>query len=177
MADDFEESSTSDSDRLVDCRDFQRAKFDIFVHEYREAAELRPGSKLHSELPADINMRKALINTKRKLMRVKFSLELFRPEDAVSQLQSSVNSLLERFQKELQYEESKEEFDVHNAPLPEYDTDDMELLFGDVSKDRCESFMTFEPTCSYKNGENLLHDAQQVISKYDELKNMKSYQI
>ncbi|VDO58875.1 unnamed protein product, partial [Onchocerca flexuosa] len=105
--------------------------FDKFIHDYRETAEPSTYSSYESDTPIDATLKKDFINVERKLKKTSYAIKKLPKTEALDGLCLRVESMLEIFKTlKIIKEDNKEEFNLHNVPLPDYDPADIELLLG-----------------------------------------------
>lgn len=160
MADCFEDTETSDSglecgfrtdtDRRNDNRNFRRDQFNIFKHNYRAAVKTErlpqnnsddeSGSKL---LTLNVSQKKSIVNMIRKLQKAENSLELKNGNQLIRALIIKLNKTKTKLMFLIS---ANVDFSPQNAPLPDFDLDDIHLLFGtDVSKISDQNYMKYLP--------------------------------
>lgn len=144
MADCFEDTETSDSglecgfrtdsDRRNDNRTFRRDQFNIFKHNYRAAVEAErlphnnsdneSGSKL---LTLNVSQKKSIVNMIRKLQKAENNLEFINANEPIRALIIELNKTKTKLMFLIR---ANVDFSPQNAPLPDFDLDDIQLLFG-----------------------------------------------
>uniref|UniRef100_A0A1I7VCH2 Uncharacterized protein n=1 Tax=Loa loa TaxID=7209 RepID=A0A1I7VCH2_LOALO len=131
MAESLEGSIDMDCDKKMDSLAYSKEQFDKFIHDYRESAELSPCSLHESNTPIDAALKKDFINIERKLTRTFYAIKKLPKTGTLNELYLRIESMLEIFKTlKIIKEDNKEEFSLHNVPLPDYDATDIELLLG-----------------------------------------------
>ncbi|VDN91815.1 unnamed protein product [Brugia pahangi] len=131
MAESLEGSKDMDCDKKMDSLGYSKEQFDKFIHDYRELAESSIDSSYESDTPMDAALKKDFINAERKLRKTFYTIKKLPKAEDLDELYLRVESMLAIFKTlEIVKVDSKEEFNLHNVPLPEYDAADIELLLG-----------------------------------------------
>ncbi|EFO15375.2 hypothetical protein LOAG_13135 [Loa loa] len=139
MAESLEGSIDMDCDKKMDSLAYSKElatisdvfQFDKFIHDYRESAELSSCSLHESNTPIDAALKKDFINIERKLTRTFYAIKKLPKTGTLNELYLRIESMLEIFKTlKIIKEDNKEEFSLHNVPLPDYDATDIELLLG-----------------------------------------------
>ncbi|CAG9540831.1 unnamed protein product [Cercopithifilaria johnstoni] len=105
--------------------------FDRFIHDYRESAEPSTYDSHESDTAIDAALKKDFINVERRLTKTFYVIKKLPKAETSNGLCLRIESMLEIFKTlKIVKEDNKEEFSLHNVPLPDYDAADIELLLG-----------------------------------------------
>ncbi|MCP9263889.1 hypothetical protein DINM_007252 [Dirofilaria immitis] len=131
MAESLEGNADMDCDKKMDSLGYSKEQFDRFIHDYRETARPSVYSTYESDIPVDAALKKNFINVERKLKKAYYTIKKLPKIKLFDELYLRIESMLEIFKTlKIGKEENKEEFSMHNVPLPDYDPADIELLLG-----------------------------------------------
>ncbi|VDM95530.1 unnamed protein product, partial [Onchocerca ochengi] len=131
MAESLEGSADMDCDKKMDSLGYCKEQFDKFIHDYRETAEPSTYSSYESDTPLDATLKKDFINVERKLKKTSYAIKKYIQTMGVAGRVGKLAVEPEEVDKlKIVKEDNKEEFSVHNVPLPDYDPADIELLLG-----------------------------------------------
>uniref|UniRef100_A0A8R1TJE7 Uncharacterized protein n=1 Tax=Onchocerca volvulus TaxID=6282 RepID=A0A8R1TJE7_ONCVO len=168
MAESLEGSADMDCDKKMDSLGYCKEQFDKFIHDYRETAEPSTYSSYESDTPLDATLKKDFINVERKLKKTSYAIKKY------------IQTMLK-----IVKEDNKEEFSVHNVPLPDYDPADIELLLGKdfasaqvIQKNALSKFedsLREQITGNIQMSKILLKECDETIPSYREkaLQNMR----
>uniref|UniRef100_A0A915EUW9 MKRN2 opposite strand protein-like C-terminal domain-containing protein n=1 Tax=Ditylenchus dipsaci TaxID=166011 RepID=A0A915EUW9_9BILA len=127
LMDNLEQENVQDADRQMDRHDFQRQQFEIFKHNFREAIDEHDNGEAIHSLVLSSELRKDVVNMTRKLQKAQLNLQALKDP---SPIQSVISKITEVNDQLLQLTKSSTEYSPQNVELPEFDQDDIELLFG-----------------------------------------------
>ncbi|VDK79043.1 unnamed protein product [Litomosoides sigmodontis] len=131
MAESLEGSRDMDCDKKMDSLGYSREQFDKFIHDYRELAEPSTSSSHDSDTAVDAALKKDFINVERKLMKTFYAMKKLPEAEILNGLYLRIESMLEIFKTlKIVKEDNRDEFNLYNVPLPDFDAADIELLFG-----------------------------------------------
>uniref|UniRef100_A0A915PR60 Uncharacterized protein n=1 Tax=Setaria digitata TaxID=48799 RepID=A0A915PR60_9BILA len=179
MAESLEGRIDMDCDKEMDWLSYSKEQFDKFVHDYRELAEPSTSSSYESDTPMDAALKRDFINVERKLRRAFYAIRKLPGAETLDDLRLRIESMLEIFKMlKIVKEDSKEEFNLRNVPLPDYDPMDIELLLGKefVSAQvmhkkglsKFEDRLRQEVIENTRMGEVLLKECDEIVHIYKE---------